>query len=375
VKQCIQGCQVIEEVSDNVRSVVRDEDILYILDDSNASAIRDFSGSGCAKNAVVKEFFEDDFKRLDSKKTLFRLEHKDPTLKCLALADSFRSLYPEESDSSFNYSKHEKTVMDVLDAVKSFPHLEQLLLAVSHDDLIVWREGNAGNALFSVMRDLPSKVIILIRVAISSFDPVAEMMKHCPNVNFLTISVDGWTPYGSGTVVLVRSLSDLPVSESVKLERWGLHRRESLLLYVHLMKKKSVKSIAMVGTQMSEYLASKMLQIYQDSDKCNQLQFLSFFGHHSLREQWEEQWQEDIDVQLAETAHIKHTRRSVSDFMNNINSRETSSYGRNEDLQFITDIVNANKKDSEDGYEYDWIPHPDHLYALIQSKPDYRNYL
>jgi hypothetical protein len=49
------------------------------------------------------------------------------------------------------------------------------------------------------------------------------------------------------------------------------------------MKKKSVKSIAMVGTGMSEYLASKMLQIFKDSDECDQLQFLSFFGHHSLR--------------------------------------------------------------------------------------------
>jgi hypothetical protein len=91
------------------------KDILYILDDSNVVVIGDFGGSGCAKNAVVKECFEDDFIRLDSQKTLFRLEHKDPTLKCLALADSFHSLYPEESDGSFNYSQHQKTVMDILD--------------------------------------------------------------------------------------------------------------------------------------------------------------------------------------------------------------------------------------------------------------------
>jgi hypothetical protein len=211
--------------------------------------IDDFSGSGCAKNAVVKECFEDDFKCLDFEKTLFWLEHKDPTFKWLALAD------PKESDSSFNYSKHQKTVMDILDAVKSFPHLEELILVMDCDNLILWREGNACNALFSVMRDLPSKVIITIQVAIKSFDPVAEMMKHCHNLKYLTISIVGWTPYGSGTVALVRSLSDLPVLESVKLERVGLHQREALLLYIRLMKKKSVKSIAMVGTRMSEYLA------------------------------------------------------------------------------------------------------------------------
>ena len=114
-----------------------------------------------------------------------------------------------------------------------------------------------------------------------------------------------------------------------------------------------------------------MLQIYKDSDECNQLEFISFFGNTSKRERWQEQRQEDIDMQMAETAHIKHTRRSVSDFMNNINSWETTSNGRKEELQFITDIVDANKKDSEDGYEYDWISRPDHLYVLIQWKPDY----
>jgi hypothetical protein len=261
--------------------------------------------------------------------------------------------------------------MDVLDAVKSFPNLEQLILVVDREDSILWREGDTRNALFSVMHDLPSKVIIEIQVAIPSFDLVAEMMKHCPNVKYLSIGVVGWAPYGTRTVALVRSLSDLPVLELVKLEKWNLSRREALLLHVRLMKKKSLKSICMVGTRMSEYVASKVLQIYKDSDECDQLEFLSFFGNTSSREQWQEQWQEDIDIKLAETAHIKHTRRSVSDFLKNSNSRETTSNGRNEELQFITNIVNANEKDSEHEIEYDRICHPDHLYALIQSKPDY----
>jgi hypothetical protein len=78
------------------------------------------------------------------------------------------------------------------------------------------------------------------------------------------------------------------------------------------------------------------------------------------RVHWEqEHWEEEIDLQLAETAHVKHTRKSVSDFMNNIKSQETSFNGRNEELQFITDILDANEKDSED--EYDPICCPDHL--------------
>jgi hypothetical protein len=197
------------------------------------------------------------------------------------------------------------------------------------------------------------------------------MMKHCPNVKYLTIGVVGWAPYGTGTVALVRSLSDLPVLELVKLEKWNLSQREALLLHVRLMKKKLLKKFCMVGTRMSEYVASKMLEIYKDSDECNQLEFLSFFGNTSSREQWQEQWQEDIDIQLVEMAHIKHTRRSVSEFLKNVNSRETTSNGRNKELKFITDIVDANEKDSEQEIEYDRICRPDHLYTLIQLKPDY----
>jgi hypothetical protein len=296
-------------------------------------------------------------------------------LKCLALADLFHSLYPDKGDGSFNHYEHEKAVIDVFDAVKSFPHLRELIIAVDQYEDILWREGNARNALFFLLQGLPSQVVIMIRVAIAingSVDHVAEMLKYCHNLQHLNICYDGWTPnLRNGTVALVRSLSDIPFLELIRLEKGNLYRKEALLLFIGLMKKKSLKSIAMVRTEMSEYLASKMLQIYKDSDEGNQLEFLFFFRDTSSREQWDFQWQEDIDLQLAETAHIKHTRRSVSDFMNNINSQQTSSNGRNKELQFITDIVNANKKDSEQEIEYDRICRPDHLYALIQSKPDY----
>jgi hypothetical protein len=303
-----------------------DKDILYILDNSDLCTIGDFNALATAKNKVVKVYFEHDYKRIDSEKTLFRLEDKDPTLKCLALADLFHLLYPDKGDGSFDHSEHEKRVMDILDAVKSFPHLQELILVVDKYKSILWRERNARNALFSVMCNLPSKVVITIRVAISiggSVNHVEEMLKYCPKLKYLTICFNGRTPnVRNGTVALVRSLSDLPFLESLRLEKWNLYRREALLLFIHLMKKKSLRSIAMVRTKMSEYLASKMLQIFKDSDECDQLEFLSFFRDTSSREQWDFQWQEDIYLQYSEMAHIKHTRRSVSDFMNNINSHE-----------------------------------------------------
>jgi hypothetical protein len=91
-------------------------------------AIGDFNGLATTKNKVVEVYFGHDYKRIDFEMTLFRLEHKDPTLKCLALADLFHCLYPAKGDSSFDHSEHEKRVMDVLDAVKSFPHLQEIIL-------------------------------------------------------------------------------------------------------------------------------------------------------------------------------------------------------------------------------------------------------
>jgi hypothetical protein len=37
----------------------------------------------------------------------------------------------------------------------------------------------------------------------------------------------------------------------------------------------------------------------------------------------------------------------------------------------MNNILDADDKDSEHEMKYDSICHPDHLYALIKSKPDY----
>jgi hypothetical protein len=62
----------------------------------------------------VDVYFELNYKLLDLEKTLFRLEHKDPTLRCLILSDQFHSLYPEEEGDvpNCNHSKHKEAVMD-----------------------------------------------------------------------------------------------------------------------------------------------------------------------------------------------------------------------------------------------------------------------
>jgi hypothetical protein len=124
-----------------------DKDTIRLLSDSNVGAISDFSFLGdSAKMAIVDKFFGDEFFRIDSKMTMFQLEHKDPTLNFLVLSDFFHSIQ----------------VMDILDAVQSHPHLEELILSVDHDNSILWTEGRARNKLFSVMRDLPSTIAITI---------------------------------------------------------------------------------------------------------------------------------------------------------------------------------------------------------------------
>jgi hypothetical protein len=355
------------------------DNIINLLSYSNFDAIGDFDHSeGYAKNAIIDEHFGHSW-NIDSDMTMFRLQHKDPSLNSLVIGDSFHCMLTTESDGSFDSSYYERTVMDVLDTVPSLPHLEELILAVDDVDSILWTEGNARNALISVLRDLPSTICITIRSGMRSLVPVAEIINHCQHLKFFTIYNDGYGQTGRGMGAVMKSLSNLPVLESVQFIKVNLIQRGyPSLLYIRLMKKKSLKSILMVGTKMSRNVASSMNSVFKDCDECNHLEFISLFdcgGHHLskrgfARVRWQpEHWQEDIDLQLAETAHVKHTRTSVSDFITNIQSRDTSSTGRNEDLQFITDIRDVNEKDSEQ--KYDPICRPDHLYALIQSKPDY----
>jgi hypothetical protein len=74
------------------------------------------------------------------------------------------------------------------------------------------------------------------------------MITHCQNVKYLRIFYNGCQAYGYGMDTLVNSLSNLPVLESVQLLKVALTRRNALRLYIRVMKKKSVRSILMVGT-------------------------------------------------------------------------------------------------------------------------------
>jgi hypothetical protein len=145
--------------------------------------------------------------------------------------------------------------------------------------------------------------------------------------------------------------------------------RDAILFKRNLMEKNSVRNITMVGTDITNRIASWIVSVLKDNPKCENLEFICLFDcnrPHGSREQWHE----DIDLQLEEDAHINHTRKSVSDFMNKINSRETNYNGRsNKELEFITDMLDAKEKDSDD--LYDQICRPDHLYALIKARTDY----
>lgn len=162
-----------------------DEDILRILNDSAIGAISDFNGLATAKNKVVDVYFEHDYKRIDSQKTLFRLEHKDPTLKCVALADSFHSLYPDKGDGSFDHYEHEKRVMDIFDAVKSFPHFWELILAVDEYKDILWREGNARNALFFCCKAFHPKSSLWFELRLQLME-VSIMWRRCWSIAITT---------------------------------------------------------------------------------------------------------------------------------------------------------------------------------------------
>jgi hypothetical protein len=105
--------------------------------------------------------------------------------------------------------------------------------------------------------------------------------------------------YGMGD--LVKSLNKLPLFESVQFIAVPLYQRNALLLYHNLMKKKLVRSILMVDTQIDKFLASRMVSVLKDNPSCDNLEFICLFDHDGPNTSREE-WQEDIDLQLAEMA-------------------------------------------------------------------------
>jgi hypothetical protein len=201
------------------------------------------------------------------------------------------------------------------------------------------------------------------------------MMEHCAQLKILRIDYEGskisiMICMQAGMGHLLESLNKLPLLESVLFYQVPLYRnRDAILFKRNLMEKNSVKNITMVGTDITNRIASWIVSVLKDNPKCENLEFICLFDcnrPHGSREQWHE----DIDLQLEEDAHINHTRKSVSDFMNKINSRETNYNGRsNKELEFITDMLDAKEKDSDD--LYDQICRPDHLYALIKARTDY----
>jgi hypothetical protein len=255
-----------------------DKDIIKLLSYSNIDAIGDFhQENDSAKVTIINEHFGDE-SFIDSKMTIFRLEHKDPTLNCLVMGDLFHCIHPIESDGSFNSSHYERIVMDVLDAVESHPHLKELLLAVDHPDSILWRAGNARNALISVLCDLPSTTAISIRTSIPHLGMVGKMMQHCPQLKFLSIHYYGCGYLGHGIGKLVEYLKNCTVLESVQFYNVPFYPCDGVLLYHHLIKnKKLVRSILMVGTQMDNSLASWMVSILKDNPVCENLEFICFF--------------------------------------------------------------------------------------------------
>jgi hypothetical protein len=77
---------------------------------------------------------------------------------------------------------------------------------------------------------------------------LGDMLEHCPQLEFLRIYYDGYKHSGYGMGDLVKALNNLPVLESVQFYKVPLYRRDGVLLYRHLIKKKSVRSILMVDT-------------------------------------------------------------------------------------------------------------------------------
>lgn len=299
---------------------------------------------------------------IDIHKAMFRLEHHDPTLTSVVIGDCF---YPLDVPG-----RPHSGIFDVLDAIYSHPHLKELIFAWDDANSFLWREGNGRDALITVLREKTSITRIEVRTSLFDLSPIGDLLQHCPHLECVKIAYDGYYHSGGyGIGAVIRVLQNFPLLEDVAFSGVQLGRGSGSNLYVRLFRKKSMRWIWMTDTQVDHSVASSLVDRITADGKCEHLMGASFFSDQEITNPPEKRhWQEDIDLDLEKCMRRNRIKKSVQDFMNKIENREGDDDCDSE-LQFFADMEDANYADYND--EGDPIQPPDHLYALIRSKPDY----
>jgi hypothetical protein len=321
---------------------------------------RAFPNSHSSNNAADQ--FIGDERLIDSDMAMFRLDHNDPTLTSLVIADSFYSM--EE--------RYGTPMMDVLNAVYMHPHLTEIIFAWDDFESPLWREDEMANdALCLILRDKPLITNIAIRTSMPDFGRVGALLRHCPQLKSVFFAYDGPAERGHSMYALMRPLKWHPTLEAVEFVRAPMFSKDCGALYNAIMKKPSMKEIVMIDTRMDHWLAERLVKLVKDmAHKCTHLTHISLFDFeraYASRNSNERHWQEEIDLQLDKITN-RNLENSVKQFLDMIFIRDTDNSNKPADLKLITDVEEAN--DNDKNWNGNRFGPPDHLYALLRAKAD-----
>jgi hypothetical protein len=363
----------------------RDPDVIKCLSNSNVEYIGDFdvgdwveedwSHKNKVNKAIVDRYMVDE-SFIDSSRGMFRLEHKDPTLTCLVISDTLHSFLEMDPPDDF-YGRndeyehlYESACNSIIHAISSHPHLTMIVFII-HCRLIDNRYVRQRDALIEVIRDKALITEIEVLTSDSDLRTVGHVLTNFPHVKSVKIASHGEAlsdGYGMHDVSIL--LNKLPLLESVEFRNVHIYRGDARQFYLGIMKKNSMRRIVMYDTKIDHWLSSWFVRVTKDKPKLSHLKYMCLFDYcrpHSSHSACAD-WQEEIDLELADNILDNHTRGSILKFMNKIQSRGEINYS---DHHFIDDMLDADVHDGKG--EGDPLYPTDHLYSLIRAYPHFLN--
>jgi hypothetical protein len=221
------------------------------------------------------------------------------------------------------------------------------------------------NAVMFLLREKKSVKSITIDVEVSDITVFANVLQQCIHLEHLTVIFKRihWRDCIKEIILAIRHL---PCIRKVTFVKALVNGAAGIALSQSLIAKRSMVSIRMLQCSVTPEASSAILEALRSDADCTLRDVLLFDGLRPILGRFHEQatalhYDQEIRLAVAYNARVQ----SVKEFTWLVTSRDTSGDTGNTEFK---DIEGAILKDEADFYLRD---RPDHLYSLLQNKPEY----
>jgi ankyrin repeat protein len=321
-----------------LKSGDRDPEVIKSLNPSGDKEYADIGDRRCGRDDVG----------------VCRLDYKDPTLRKIYLCDMYMIDHPEGCK-----------FLDDMDAIYCHPYVNHLHFKVycNPEHSFMWREGSMGrNAVMFLLREKKSVKSITIDAEVSDITVFANVLQQCIHLEHLTV-IFNRNYWRESIKEIILAIRHLPCIRKVTFVKALVNSEAGIALSESLVAKRSMVSIRMIQCTITPEASSAILEALRSDVDCTLRDVSLFVGHRPIRTHEATALHHDQEIRLAVAYNARV--QSVREFIRLVTSRDTSGDTGNTEFK---DIEGAILKDEAD---FDWRDHPDHLYSLLQAKPEY----